>query len=51
MIYDLANPDDRLRLALDQPTRDRRRMVAHIIERRQGKEARDELVAALRAQR
>lgn len=51
MIYDLANPDDRLRLALDQPTRDRRRMVAHIIEWRCGKPARDELVAALMARK
>ena len=51
MIYDLTNPADRLRLALDQPTRDRRRMVAHVVEWRCGREARDELVAALRARR
>ena len=50
-VYDLNIPADRLRLAVDQINRDRRQMVAHIIEWRYGKEAREEMIAAWRARK
>lgn len=46
-VYDLGNPDDRLRLALDQPNRYRRVAVANMVGRKFGQEARNQLVAAL----
>ena len=45
--YDLANPADHVRLALDQPNRWRRQAVANMIGRRYGWDARAELVRAL----
>ena len=46
-VYDLSNPDDRLRLALDQPSRSRRVAVANMVGRKYGQEARNQLVKAL----
>lgn len=45
--YDLSNAADRLRLALDQPSRWRRIAVCNMVARKYGNEARGELVAAL----
>ena len=45
--YDLSQPADRLRLALDQPNRYRRVAVANMVGRKYGQTARDELVKAL----
>lgn len=35
-VYDLAEHDDRMRLALDQPTRWRRQAIVNMVRRRYG---------------
>ena len=48
-VYDLDQPQERLRLALDQPTRERRKDVVHLVRWRYGEAAADELKDALKA--
>lgn len=46
-VYDLDNPDDRLRLALDQPSRWRRQAVVNMVRRRYGELAAQAVVEGL----
>ena len=48
-VYDFDQPDERLRLALDQPTRARRKDMVHLVRRRYGDAAANELKSALKA--
>jgi hypothetical protein len=46
-VYDISNPDDRLRLALDQPNRWRRQAVVNMVRRRYGELAAQAVVEGL----
>lgn len=46
-MYDISDAGDRLRLALDQPTRWRRQAVVNMVRRRHGEDAAQALLAAL----
>ena len=48
-VYDFDQPDERLRLALDQPTRARRKDVVRLVRRRYGNAAADALKEELKA--
>lgn len=50
-VYDLTQPADRLRLAVDQVNRAGRQTIAHIIEWRYGVEAKEAMIAAWRARK
>lgn len=46
-VYDISNPDDRLRLALDQPSRWRRQAVVNMVRRRYGELAAQAILQGL----
>lgn len=46
-VYDISNPDDRLRLALDQPNRWRRQAVVNMVRRRYGELAAQAILQGL----
>lgn len=46
-VYDLSSPDERLRLALDQPTRRHRASIRDLVKRRYGDMAAQALLEGL----